>query len=224
MNYDEFMRLYQANHSYTPANYGSTDTDYAGKFLSAYNAVKSARQESKAEDEVELEKRKAAATSAGESAQAAYEGTAKASEKAQQDKNTNQAAGEAIRSINNKRKAATWEKPELYNETSSKGIKSTGDEALDVVANAPGYSYEYKNPERHGYGRFVGPMAQHLASTPGGQSVVEQTPDGLAVNTGRLTLVNTAAAHAMQNEIESQQSEMEKLRRELEALRNSRRG
>ncbi len=89
--------------------------------------------------------------------------------------------------------------------------------ALDMVDEAPGYSYEYKDPARHGYGQHYGPMAQDLLKTPAGASTVAQTPDGtLAVNTPRLTLVNTAALHSMHQD---NQSQFEKLKADIDALK-----
>ncbi len=90
--------------------------------------------------------------------------------------------------------------------------------ALDMVDKAPGYSYEYKDPARHGYGQHYGPMAQDLLKTPAGASTVAKTPDGtLAVNTPRLTLVNTAALHSMHQD---NQSQFEKLKADIDALKS----
>ncbi len=87
--------------------------------------------------------------------------------------------------------------------------------ALEAAAAAPGYSYEYKDPEKHGEGRYVGPMAQDLEKTPVGSTVVEDTPQGKQIDTSRLSLVNTAA-------IAEQQREIERLRREARALGGAR--
>lgn len=74
--------------------------------------------------------------------------------------------------------------------------------------DAPGYSYEYKNPEKIGAapGIHYGPMAQDLEKTPAGASVVKTMPDGSkGVDTGRLSLLNT--------------SELSRQRKELDALK-----
>lgn len=215
MNYDEFMRLYNAQHNYQPPNYGSTP-NYAEKFLGAYNSVKDMQKEKDAARKNESDKQKLASQRAGESAAASSEKTSETMQKlneAKQDKSVGQASGFAA---NEAAQQATFE-------NKMNNYKQTGDAALDVVANSPGYTYDYKNPEKHGFGRHIGPMAQDLAKTPAGSSVVKETPDGLAVDTNRLSLVNTAAAHAMQNEIEGQQSEIERMRKELEALKAMRR-
>lgn len=92
--------------------------------------------------------------------------------------------------------------------------------ALDAVRQAPGYSYEYRDPARHGEGRFYGPMAQDLERTPVGRSVVKQAPDGTKmVDTSRLTLVNTAAQSAQQQQLEQQQSELDEFKRALAELK-----
>jgi hypothetical protein len=67
---------------------------------------------------------------------------------------------------------------------------------------ARGYSYEYKEPERFGQGRFYGPMAQDLEKTPAGASTVKRGPDGTKmVDTSRLALVNTAAISDLQKQL-----------------------
>ncbi len=101
---------------------------------------------------------------------------------------------------------------------SKDGIEAHGSDALDMVDQAPGYSYFYKNPERHGAGEHFGPMAQDLQKTPAGASTVERAPDGtLAVNTGRLALVQHAAMHSMRQE---NAAKFDQLKSEIDALKN----
>lgn len=77
---------------------------------------------------------------------------------------------------------------------------------------AAGYSYEYKDPDRFGQGRFYGPIAQDLEKTPAGASTVKKAPDGTKmVDTSRLSLVNTSA-------ISEQQKRMDALEKQLAAL------
>ena len=65
---------------------------------------------------------------------------------------------------------------------------------------AQGYEYAYKDPEAHGQGRYVGPMAQDLEHLPG---VVEQDSNGTkSINAPRLTLANTAAVSEQQRRID----------------------
>lgn len=87
-------------------------------------------------------------------------------------------------------------------------------EQLDQAYREPGsYSYDYKDPSMPGAapGRHVGPMAQELTNIPG---VVEKTPNGLAVNTGRLTLANTS-------EVANQRRELDELERQVAAMGGS---
>lgn len=88
--------------------------------------------------------------------------------------------------------------------------------ALNAVRQTKPWSYEYKNPERHGQGTHFGPMAQELAQTPVGRSTLTQTPDGrLAVDTGRLALVNTAALAAKQKEDDALRRELDQVKAKL---------
>jgi len=56
--------------------------------------------------------------------------------------------------------------------------------ALDTIGNAPGYSYEYKDPDAFGagHGRQVSSMAQDLERGPRGREVVIDTPQGKMVD------------------------------------------
>jgi len=90
-------------------------------------------------------------------------------------------------------------------------------DALNMVDEAPGYSYQYKDPAKHGYGQKFGPMAQDLLKTPAGASTVERAPDGtLAVNTGRLALVEHAALHSDRLE---NAAKFEQLKSEIDAMK-----
>lgn len=65
---------------------------------------------------------------------------------------------------------------------------------------AEAFSYEYRDPARHGEGQFVGPMAQDLEHLPG---VVQQQADGTkAVDTGRVAMVTASAVGEQQKEID----------------------
>lgn len=78
-------------------------------------------------------------------------------------------------------------------------------EAVKTVRAAPGYSYQYKDPEAMGAapGRQFGIMAQDLEKTPAGRSVVKPGPNGAKmVDTSRLTMVNTAALNGIQKQID----------------------
>jgi hypothetical protein len=78
-------------------------------------------------------------------------------------------------------------------------------EALDAVAASPGYGYTYEDPGAPGAapGRQYGPMAQELASTPAGATAVTKGKDGkLAIDTGRLQLLDHSAISAQQRELD----------------------
>ncbi len=87
--------------------------------------------------------------------------------------------------------------------------------ALQAIKAAPGFSYQYKQPGAPGAaaGTHYGPMAQDLEKTPMGASTVIQAPNGTKmVDTGRLSLVNTAALHAQQQELDDLQRKLDELR------------
>lgn len=67
--------------------------------------------------------------------------------------------------------------------------------ALETVGNAPGYSYEYKDPSEPGAkaGRQYGPMAQDLEKGPLGDTLVKDTPTGKMVDTGRVAMMSASA-------------------------------
>jgi hypothetical protein len=70
------------------------------------------------------------------------------------------------------------------------------------------HQYEYKNPQEHGQGTFVSPMAQELLQTDLGKSAVIDDGTGtLKVDYGRLggiTLAATAFLNQRMNQIQSQ--------------------
>jgi Chaperone of endosialidase len=83
--------------------------------------------------------------------------------------------------------------------------RALGHKSLNTVKNAEPYSYHYKDPNQPGAkaGRMVGPMAQDLEKGPLGDSVVDDTPQGKMVNTGRLTMVNSSAIAEQQKQIDA---------------------
>lgn len=86
--------------------------------------------------------------------------------------------------------------------------------AARALAEAPAYSFDYRNPEKFGYEdkRYTGPMAQDLAKTPEGRTAVTRMPDGaLGVDTGRLSMLNASA-------VGEQHRELDRLREEVDAL------
>lgn len=94
-------------------------------------------------------------------------------------------------------------------------ILSQGDALLANSTRAiPGSVYEYKDPEAPGAkpGKQVGPMAQDLAANPLTRGTVIKDRSGkLGVDTPRLTLYNTAAQHAQQNQLDDLNSKIDGL-------------
>jgi hypothetical protein len=77
--------------------------------------------------------------------------------------------------------------------------------AVQMAQRTPGQSFQYVNPSAPGAapGRQYGIMAQDLERTPAGRSVVVQQPNGTKmVDTGRLSMQNTAAIGELGNELE----------------------
>jgi hypothetical protein len=91
---------------------------------------------------------------------------------------------------------------EIARENQMRGLQAP---AVQMAQQAPGYSFQYRNPSAQGAapGQQYGVMAQDLERTPAGRSVVMPQPDGTKmVDTGRLSMQNTAAIGELGNEIE----------------------
>lgn len=89
--------------------------------------------------------------------------------------------------------------------------------ALETVGNAPAYSYRYKDPGQPGAkpGRMVGPMAQDLERGPLGDTLVIDTPKGKMVDTGRLSMLNSGAITALNDNDDETERRLEALERAL---------
>jgi len=73
--------------------------------------------------------------------------------------------------------------------------------ALDAVSGADGYTYNYLDPERHGDGTYLGPMAQDLEGAPG---VVKEDKNGTKqIDTSRLSLLNTSALAELNEKVDN---------------------
>lgn len=91
---------------------------------------------------------------------------------------------------------------EIARQNQMRGLQAP---AVQMAQQAPGYSFEYRNPSAPGAapGQQFGVMAQDLERTPAGRSVVFQGPGGQKmVDTGRLAMQNTAAIGELGNELE----------------------
>lgn len=84
------------------------------------------------------------------------------------------------------------------------GVPTTSFASTDGF-NAPAYSYKYKDPNAIGAagGVHYGPMAQDLEKTPAGASVVVDKGGRKAIDTGRLSLLNTAELSKMRQELDA---------------------
>jgi hypothetical protein len=71
-----------------------------------------------------------------------------------------------------------------------KNVKLADDDATKTLGKLNAYRFDYKDP-RHGAGNQLGVMAQELEKAGLGHVIIEK-PEGKAVNTGRLSLANTA--------------------------------
>jgi hypothetical protein len=79
----------------------------------------------------------------------------------------------------------------------------SGPAAVQMTQQAPGYSYQYRPGIGLPQGQQYGVMAQDLERTPAGASVVQQGPNGVKqVDTGRLTMQNTAAIGELANNLD----------------------
>lgn len=112
----------------------------------------------------------------------------------------------------------------LYGPPATAGVSMAQPDtaALDQAANAfdplKAYSYRYKEPERFGQGEQVGVMAQDLAKTPAGRTVVSPDQNGmLRVDTPKLTMLNAAAQAQSQDRMDDVESQLAELRNMMRA-------
>jgi hypothetical protein len=87
-------------------------------------------------------------------------------------------------------------------ERAKTNIESAEGSGLDMLASLGSHSYDYKEPEKHGEGRFFGPMAQELERTAAGRSAVIERDGVKMVDTGRLSLSLASAMAEMQRKLE----------------------
>lgn len=71
-------------------------------------------------------------------------------------------------------------------------IQPAGRQVDQMMGAMSPYGYRYKQPERHGQGEQVGPMAQDLAATPAGRTAVVPTKEGLAIDGKQATKLSLA--------------------------------
>lgn len=82
--------------------------------------------------------------------------------------------------------------------TNIKKVRSMAEE----LRKTAGHSWDYKHPEKHGKGRYTGPMAQDLEKTEAFRSAVKEEGGVKFVDATRLTMAHHAALHDLQKQID----------------------
>ena len=101
---------------------------------------------------------------------------------------------------------ATREIPKMPETPNSlEGLKSnlsqSPEKIEDFLKKLGAHSYEYNQPEKHGEGTFVSPMAQEFEKSEIGKTAVVDGPDGKMVDYGRLAGTELAALANQQRDI-----------------------
>lgn len=94
------------------------------------------------------------------------------------------------------------------------GVSGGGSDALgDAFSRLHGYSYDYRDPDRHGEGRQYGFMAQDLAQTPAGASAIKRDPtdDTMMVDTGKLAMMQAPVVGKHERRLADLQAEIDQL-------------
>lgn len=86
-------------------------------------------------------------------------------------------------------------------------VQPAGGDISGTFGNLSGSSYGYTNPAM-GQGTHYGPMAQELAQTPAGASAVVPTQNGLAVDAGRLAMMNASETGQQRRELDALKSQI----------------
>lgn len=80
----------------------------------------------------------------------------------------------------------------------------------DALRKTAGHSWDYKSPEKHGKGRYTGPMAQDLEKVPEFRSAVSEKNGVKMVDATRLVMTHHAALHDLQKQIDRIKGRKEK--------------
>jgi hypothetical protein len=85
------------------------------------------------------------------------------------------------------------------------GIRPAEGDVDEAFRFLKSQAYRYRDPTQPGAapGTHYGPMAQDLARTPAGRSTVLGTPRGMAVDTGRLALLNASETARQRGQIDT---------------------
>ena len=97
-------------------------------------------------------------------------------------------------------------------ENAKTGVSGSG-ELGDAFSGLHGYSYDYRDPARHGSGRQYGFMAQDLAQTPAGASAIKIDPkDGtMMVDSGKLAMMQAPVVGAHERKIGELEAQLDAL-------------
>lgn len=71
-----------------------------------------------------------------------------------------------------------------------------------ALRSTAGHSWNYKDPKKHGEGRYTGPMAQDLERRPEFRSAVKEVGGVKMVDATRLVMTHHAALHDLQKQID----------------------
>ena len=104
----------------------------------------------------------------------------------------------------------------VSDETKKTNIDNEDNNLRSLLDTIKPYSWDYKEPEKHGVGRFTGVMAQDLQKSEIGKQIVLPQSDGtLAVDTKRMASTAIAASALMYKEQKQLRSLINKLNEKL---------
>jgi len=107
---------------------------------------------------------------------------------------------------------AALQRPTAYPETRRPDVDAM--DAANALMATENSRYEYRDPERHGRGEYVGPMAQQFERTPAGRTVVGEARDGTkTLDAGRVALMTAPVVGEQQRTIDRQQAQIDELAR-----------
>lgn len=84
-----------------------------------------------------------------------------------------------------------------------KGITPSDGAVRQMLDSLHPYSYEYKDPEKHGEGRRLGIMAQDMEKTGLGRSVVQNRSDGKYIDLNKATSLSLAGIASLNRRLDA---------------------
>lgn len=76
----------------------------------------------------------------------------------------------------------------------------------EMLDNIQGYEYDYKDSDKYGEGRHIGPMAQDLEKSEIGRSMVKDTESGKMVDGGKMSMTLAAYVKKLKDRVEELES------------------